>query len=320
MKIDPAAAARLERELFIRTRLARLAEPGFDPASSSLAEEVTFQPGAILYRAGEPPVDFYSFLRGTIEVLAPGLPPWILKNQTGVGLLEVLADRPRTATVTAVTRVRAMKIRAVDYLDFLEEHYELALASALRSAKDVHDISLTLAPDGGFPQVDVPEGPPSPAPIHPMNLVQKIEVLRDSRALRKANVQALVRLSLLLTEIRRGASEVVFARGEAAGRFYLVAEGVVEVQHQEPQLVARMARGDLLCGYGALGNADNQYVAIARTPAIVFAFSEEDFFDVMEEHFALTRSVLAAIASDYTRLVLERERRMACAEKAQDPR
>jgi CRP-like cAMP-binding protein len=151
-----------------------------------------------------------------------------------------------------------------------------------------------------------------------VNLVDKIEVLRDSKVFRKANMQALVRLALLANEIRAGTDGVLFRRGEAAGSFFLVAEGVVEVSHEAPALVARFRRGDLVCGYGALGNADNQYDAVARTPAIVFSFSEEDFFDVMEEHFALTRSVLAAIASDYTRLVLERETRSARAAGAQE--
>jgi CRP-like cAMP-binding protein len=144
-----------------------------------------------------------------------------------------------------------------------------------------------------------------------LSLVQKIDVLRRSRGFRQANVQALVRLALLAREIRLNAGSTLFQRGEAKGLFFLVAEGVVEAVHEAPVLVARFGRGDLVCGYGALGNADNQYVATARSPAVVFSFSEEDFFDVMEEHFELTRSVLAGIASHYTLLSLERERRAA---------
>jgi CRP-like cAMP-binding protein len=101
----------------------------------------------------------------------------------------------------------------------------------------------------------------------------------------------------------------VFHRGEAAGKFYVVAGGVVEARHEAPDLVARFTRSDLVCGYGAFGQADNEYVAVALTPAVVLSFREEDFFDVMEEHFELTRSVLAGIASDYERLLVERDRR-----------
>jgi CRP-like cAMP-binding protein len=310
---EDTAAELLERELFVRTKLERLAELGLGRLAQSLAEEVIFAPGAVIHRAGDPPHDFCAFLRGDVEIVADGMPPRILADQSGVGLLDVLADRPRSATVTAVTTVRALRLRAPDYLDFLEEHFELAMNGALLASKDVHELSLALAPDGGFAPIAVPPGPAGPAPRAPMSLVQKLEVLRDARVFRGANVQALVRLAQLGREVHAGTGDILFRRGEAAGHFYLVAKGVIEAEHEAPALVARFGPGDLVCGYGALGAADNQYVAVARSPAVVFAFSEEDFFDVMEEHFELTRSVLAGIAADYTRLVLERERRNTCA-------
>lgn len=301
------AAERLQRELFIRTRLTRLAEPGLGPLVARLAKEVTFAPGTILYREGDPPHDFYAFVRGEIEIAASGFPAWTLANQSGLGLLEVLADQPRSSTVTAVTHVHAMRLAADDYLDFLEEHFEFAMMAALRASNDVHELSLTLAPDGGF----APIAPDARAPVGSMNFVQKIETLRESRPFRKATVQALVRLSELGREVHLKEGERLFQRGEAAGKFFFVAEGVIEASRESPALVARFGRGDLVCGYGALGKADDQYVAVARSPALAFAFNEEDFFDVMEEHFDLTRSVLAGIASEYTRLVVERERRAA---------
>lgn len=318
MGTDEPPSARLERELFVRARLARVAEPGLGLMAASLAEEVVFAPGAILFREGEPALDFYSFLRGDIEVASRGMAPAFLRNQTGVGLLDVLAEHPRKATVTAVTRVRALRVPGEQYIDFLEEHYELALGYALRASQEVHELSLALAPDGGFAPVDLPAGDGHMA--HPggsLNLVERIEVLRGSRIFRKATVQSLVRLALLATEIHLEAGETLFRRGGAAGKFHFVAQGVIEATHDSPRLIARFDGGDLVCGYGALGNADNQYVARALAPTVVFAYCEEDFFDVMEEHFDLTRSVLSAIAGDYTRLVLERERRLAAARAGQ---
>ncbi|MBK8252732.1 MAG: cyclic nucleotide-binding domain-containing protein [Polyangiaceae bacterium] len=311
MKAGSDATARAERELFVRTRLARLTEPGLGSLAARLAHEVIFAPGQVIYREGDPPTDFYAFLRGQIEVITNDLPPWILRDQGGVGLIDVLAEKPRNATVVAYSNVKAMRIAAHDYLDFLEEHFELALESALRAAQDVHDLSVILAPDGGFRPLDVP--PVIASAPNPFTLVQKIEALQKARVFRKANVQSLVKLAMIAHEVHFDAEEVVFHRGAASGRFYLVGQGVVEASLAEHHLTARFGEGDVVCGYGALGAADNQYVAVARTPAIVFWFSEEDFFDVMEEHFSLCRSVLAAIAADYTRLVLERERRAALA-------
>lgn len=302
---------RIERELLLRTRLTHLAEPGLEPLVAGFAEKVHFAPGAVIYRAGDAPLDFYAFARGEIELAAEGVPPWILRSQSGIGLLDVLADRPRTLTATAVTRVRAMRVAAGDYFDFLEEHVELVMAGLLGVTNDVQDIHLSLPPDGGF--LDAPRAP-APAGgglAGPFDLVQRLDVLRDSLLFRRANVQALVRLAALAHEVHVGSGNPLFRRGEAAGKFFLVARGVVEARHEAPEIVARFGRAEVVCGYGALGKADNQYTATALSPVTAFSFAEEDFFDVMEEHFELTRSVLAGMASEYERLLIERERRAA---------
>lgn len=305
---DPSK--RIERELLLRTRLTHLAEPGLAPLVAGFAEEVTFLPGSVIFQAGDPAAHFYAFVRGEIELSATGMPPWILRSQSGIGLLDVLADRPRTFTARAATRVKAMRVGAGDYLDFIEEHFELVVSAVVGVTEDVHRMSLALAPDGGFPELPAP-GRESAPPEVPLDLVEKLVVLRDAAPFRRANVQSLVRLAALAKERRVRAGEDLFRRGEAAGKFFLVARGVIEARHEAPEVRARFGRADLVCGYGALGRADNSYAARALSDALVLAFAEEDFVDVMEEHFELTRSVLAGMAVEYERLLLERERRAA---------
>lgn len=299
-------ARRVERELLVRARLAHLAGPGLAPLVASVGEDVRFEAREVLYREGEPAQHLYALVRGEIELAAAGRAPRILRDQSGLGVLEILADVPRTFTATALTPVQATRVTAENYLDFLEERFELVVSALAGVTADIHQHSLALPPDGGFPRVAEPT---SDWPSAPLTLVQKTGLLRESGVFGKANVQALVRLAGLGREARVERGETVFLRGEAAGRFFLVAHGVVEARHEAPALVATFGRGDLVCGYGALGAADDQYVATARSRAVVLSFSEEDFFDVMEEHFKLMRSVLAGIASEHERLLLERERR-----------
>lgn len=302
-----ARKRRVERELLVRARLAHLAGPGIAPLVASVGEEVVLEPGAVLYRQGEPAHHLYAFVSGELELTAAGRPPVLLANQGGLGALDILAGVPRSFTARALGPLRATRVTADDYLDFLEEHFELVVAALAGVTDDIHQHSLALPPDGGFPLVPAPD--PGDWPAAPINLVQRIGLLRDSGVFRMANVQALVRLARLAREIRVEEGETVFLRGEAAGKFFLVAAGIVEAVHEAPALVATFGRGTLVCGYGALGAADDQYVATARSRAVVLSFSEEDFFDVMEEHFELTRSVLAGIASEFYRLLLLREQR-----------
>ncbi len=301
---------RIEHELLLRAKLMHIAEPGLAPLVAGLAHEVSFEPREALYRAGEPADSFFALSTGDVELSAEGVPPRVVGRPLGLGLLDVLADRPRTFTATAMTPLRAMKVTADDYLDLLEEHFELVMTTMRGVTRAVHEASLALPPDGGFVWIPDPEVPAAAAPGSPLSVVQKLAVFRDSPVFSRANIQSLVRLAGLATEARFSRGEVVFERGEAAGKFYVVAGGVVEARHEAPDLVARFRRSDLVCGYGAFGKADNEYVAAALAPSVVLSFREEDFFDVMEEHFELTRSVLAGIASDYERLLVERDRRL----------
>ena len=313
MTRERALAGRMEHELLLRSKLMRIAEPGLAPIVAGLATEVTFEPGEALYRAGDRSDCFHALVSGAVELATGAVPPRVVEDPFGLGLLDVLADRPRALTATAVTRVRAMRVRADDYLDLLEEHFELVMSTMRGITRGVHEASLALAPDGGFAEVPCPPESALDLPAGPLGVVRKIGVLHEAAVFRGANMQALVRLAGLAKEARFQAGEVVFGRGEAAGKFYVVARGVVEARRQAPELSARFRRADLVCGHGAFGEADNEYVATARTPAIVMSFREEDFFDVMEEHFELTRSVLSGIASEYERLLALRERRLGAA-------
>lgn len=313
MPRERAPAKRMEHELLLRSKLMRIAEPGLAPIVAGLAKEATFARREILYRAGDRSDCFYALASGAVELAQGDVPPRVVEDPFGLGLLDVLADRPRTITATAVTEVRAMRVRADDYLDLLEEHFELVLTTMGGITRGMHEASLALAPDGGFAPVPDPPEVALDLPPGPLGVVRKIGVFHESAVFRGANMQALVRLAGLAREARFQAGDIVFERGGAAGTFHVVARGIVEARHEEPEITARFGRADLVGGHGAFGEADDEYVATARTPAIVLSFREEDFFDVMEEHFELTRSVLAGIASEYERLLGLRERRLGAA-------
>jgi len=300
---------RVEREIFIRTQLVGRAGAEIAPFLADLAKETTHAPGAVVCSAGEPHSHLYIVTRGKLEVTKEGAPSWILEDQGTIGLLDVLLQQPRTHTVTAVTEVHLLQIVADEYLDLLEDHFEFMTKFMLGTANDLHEMSLSLPPDGGFPVLPAPTPGVTGALPEPMNLAQKLAVLRDAPAFRGANMQALVRLAGLAHEHRLNEGETLFRRGDAVGKFFLVARGIVEARREAPVLVARFGRGDLVCGYGALGQADDHYFATARSPVAAFSFREEEFFDVMEEHFELSRSVLGAIATEVERLAVEGERR-----------
>ena len=54
--------------------------------------------------------------------------------------------------------------------------------------------------------------------------------------------------------------------------------------------------GDIVCGVASFGSSAVPWEARATLPTRVLSFASEQWFDLMEEHFDMVRSTLAAIA------------------------
>lgn len=317
---------RVEREIFMRTLSLGRASGSAARAIAEHIEEVFYQAGDIIYRANDASEAIYFVLRGDVRLEAEGAETWNFKDRSVVGILDVLVDRPRARTATAVSDVHALRLRAEDYFDVLEDNFEWTRGATLGVAADLHRISLTLPPDGGFPEPKAEAGRADPRPL---NLVERISVLRESEAFRGAGIQALTSMAGFVEELRLAAGDMLFhrtitrpagapalpesrkrgpgsndpTRRSATKRFFLVESGLVEVERTDPEIRARFGPRALVCGYGALGDAEDHYNARAVVPSLVFSVREEDFFDLLELHFDMARSVLTGMALERERLL-----------------
>ena len=73
-------------------------------------EPLAFEPGQAIMREGEPGDRFVVIEAGEVEVSASGTPMQRLGRGAGLGEISLLRRSPRTATVTALTRVTAFAI------------------------------------------------------------------------------------------------------------------------------------------------------------------------------------------------------------------
>ena len=344
---------RVEREIFMRTLSLGRASGGAARAIAEHIEEVFFQAGDTIYRVNDSAEAIYFVLHGDVRLAAEGVETWNFKDRSVVGILDVLVDRPRARTATAVSDVHALRLRAEDYFDVLEDNFEWTRGATLGVAADLHRISLSLAPDGGFVDPPTEAGRADPRRL---NIVQRISVLRESEAFRGSGIQALTSMARLVEEVRLAADEPLFrmtrgpgspdnagrgsssalpesrrrgtpsifpesprrgpgsadpSRRSATKRFFLVESGLIEVERTDPEIRARFGPRSLVCGYGALGDAEEHYNARALVPSVVFSVREEDFFDLLELHFDMARSVLVGMALERERLMRIRGQREA---------
>lgn len=298
----PSDRDRIERELFLRTTIGRNL-----PSARELAEllrDVAFDAGAVIYREGDAADEMYFVRRGKVGLSRGGVVHEFGPGSV-IGILDVEQDKARARTATALTDVELLSLSSEERLELLEDSFEHTRSLIRMTATRLDEsgryggaeieLAATLAPK--------PEA---------LLLIERVFTLRDTPAFRKASIQALVSLAPNADEVRLAAGELLFERGEARGVLYVVVAGCLELEGNSASAEGgrhRYGSASLLGGGPCFADALARQSARAVTPAVVLRVREEDFYDVMEDHFDLARSVLSFLASENERRLDEAERR-----------
>ena len=96
-------------------------------AVAALAVEVAFDPGDPLTVEGADDCAFYLIVDGEVEVRRGGALVRRLGAGEFIGEISLIDGRPRTATVTALGRVRTLMIERDGFLDLLDRHAAVRL-------------------------------------------------------------------------------------------------------------------------------------------------------------------------------------------------
>jgi CRP-like cAMP-binding protein len=297
---DSEQVERIAREVFLASFAGNT--KGFGWAARRIAgamQDLSVKAGDILYREGEPADHLYFVVSGEVKLSKAGGNDRILGGRSLIGPPDVLLDRPRSRTALATAPTHLLKMRAADWLDLLEDSFELTRRIVTNFAAGVHELRLRPPPLGGF---DEPRS--SAPPARGLNLVERILLLRDVSIFAHASIQTLTILAELAREISATKGDVVPSRDGTECRLIVVASGEVAASFAEHAPEARFGPGSLVYGPAALNHAW-RYEARSTAVTRAIAFSLEDYFDVMEEHFGLARSALRAL-SDERELLLDR--------------
>ncbi|MGZ6545928.1 MAG: cyclic nucleotide-binding domain-containing protein [Actinomycetota bacterium] len=92
----------------------------------SIGTERQFEQGDVIVKAGDLGRDFYLLLDGTAELLVPGHRPESLGPGDYFGEIAVLDGGPRSATITAVSSVTALRIERSAFIPLLDEYGSIA--------------------------------------------------------------------------------------------------------------------------------------------------------------------------------------------------
>ncbi len=120
-------------ELWAKSPLFALLDQDGKARLATIAQHVEFQPGAEILREGDPGEAFYVCLEGDLDVEAKDLADQpqavaILGPGAVFGEIAALTREPRTATVRARTKVRALKLEIVSVFGILKDYPQILAA------------------------------------------------------------------------------------------------------------------------------------------------------------------------------------------------
>jgi CRP-like cAMP-binding protein len=265
-----------------------------------ILEEEDVSSGETLFSEGDAPECFYFLREGRVQLVRDGSAPRTAEGPAVVGMSDAVLDRARSRTAIVLVDTRIMRVRIDDWVELLDDSFELTRASILSSARRVASLEEQLLDKGIVPWTA--SGGASQAPAgRRLGVVERLAVLMDALPLRQAGVQTLSDLALVAEERTFEPGDVLFDRGTKRDRVFLVVQGEVAATRRPSDVEWTFGPGHIVCGAAALSDISCAWGAGAKSHVRALAFRIEDWFDLMEEHFDLVRSALAG-------LVLERER------------
>jgi CRP-like cAMP-binding protein len=120
---------------------------GFTPAElarvGSLVEEVDAEAGAILTEQGKPGQECYIIVEGQASVEINGEQKAVVGPGTMIGEMALIDNRPRSATIRAITPMKLLALNTKDFKTMLEEmpSANKAVMSRLTELLRTNDVS-----------------------------------------------------------------------------------------------------------------------------------------------------------------------------------
>jgi CRP-like cAMP-binding protein len=106
--------------LFSTTRMENLARV------ASIAQEVEFRKGEVIFQTNDPCDAIYFIMRGAVRLHRDEVDIFIVSDKESFGELEVLSNEPRFVTATALEDVAALKISNEEFFEVLADNISIA--------------------------------------------------------------------------------------------------------------------------------------------------------------------------------------------------
>ncbi len=289
------------RQLEMTERIMRLrGVPVFKGVSSSeLAQlassirERSFERGDVIIREDDPPRSFFLLTAGAVTMRRKGRHIGTVRAPGGVGFLSVLARTAGATESVAESYTEGYEVRADAMDEILEDHFSVFLGTLSWGAE-----RLIAENKEAPPPSYVPPSVPFDHLIgeRELGIVERIFLLRRSRAMSNANVNSIARVARRMEEVRVPAGTVLWTPGERADDSLFVVKGMLDLRWRSGESVQRIGPGYVVGGAESILAQPRWNELVATEPVVLLRGSREALIDMFEDDHEVAKRFLSLLA------------------------
>ena len=258
---------------------------------ASYTELVRFAAGDTLMREGEPIHALCMLTEGSLRLSRGGASVGELSAPQTLGFLGILARMDATYDATAETDVRAFELPTDTLLELMEEHPELLRATIRYLGERMYyDLQEMPAEALGLPFQEAP-----PIPDRPLDIVERVMVLRRGSAFTTASVNALTVMAKQLEELRLEPGVRLWRRGDPADHMFLVVSGAVTCTAEDGRTF-RYGPGTAVGGLEALADKTRWYEPVTEVHTVGLRGRSDHLMDLFENYFSMAMDFVSSLA------------------------
>ena len=298
--MDARYVGPVERLIYLRTLpTISLLPPGELAQMAHNTRERFFKKGSRLIEEGREAGHVFFIVEGVVSTRREGRIMQLIEPPFAVGFLPVLSHDPNGIEARAETDVVALELSADDLFDAMEDNFSLVEQGIRQMSKQLAEQQQRLESRGLLERT---EPIPGPAVDHPLDLVQRLVLLRRSGPFKDTSLDPLSELARRNIEVRYEPGAVLWRAGEPSSWGLHIVHGIVRCEAPDGTRSFRMGYDSVLGYSETYGRAPRSYDAIAETQVVGLRGDAEIFFDILEDNFDVGMTFLSFLATILTGL------------------
>jgi CRP-like cAMP-binding protein len=261
-------------------------------AIAQLTTAVRIPQGMVVEREGRPFGNVYLLIEGELRAAREGRLLGTFGARNSVGVLSALARDRNGFTCQALADTVALTLRAGDFLEVLEDHFELMYSAMRGLANDGIELRRNLMPHAGFV---APVREDVACPREPLDLTGRILCLRETFGLERSYIDELAQLARAAQERRYAPGERLWSSDERATHIAILICGAVQCATPAGARFA-FGAGDIVGALDTLAEQPRWYDAVASKETVALTIEAEAMIDVWEDRPGLALDFLRLVA------------------------